>query len=303
MDAQAKTKIIAIVGPTSSGKTALSIALAKKYNAAVISADSRQVYRSMDIGTGKVTKREMRGIPHYLLGVASPKRTFTAAEYRTKARRAIASIVRAGKLPIVCGGTGFYLDTLFSDASLPNVRPNISLRKKLNAMGTKNLFAMLVKKDARRAATIDRNNRRRLIRALEIIAATGKPIPARFPAPEKSGRVLFIGLRPDAKKLSRNIHDRLIARLRHGMIAEVRRLHEKGGVSWKRLDDLGLEYRYVSRYIRGMLTKQEMIVRLEMEIRHYAKRQMTWFRRNPAIHWIRNEKNAERFVEKFLAAQ
>jgi len=294
-------KIIAIVGPTSSGKTTLSIALAKKYNGAIISADSRQVYRGMDVGTGKVTKREMRGVPHYLLDVASPKRIFTVTEYCAKARKAIRSVSHVKKLPIICGGTGFYIDALLSDVLIPDVRPNASLRKKLDKMETEDLFIMLAQKDLRRAATIDRNNRRRLIRAIEIIAATGKPIPERSSAPKKSESILFIGLRPDAKKLARDIHDRLILRLRRGMVAEVQHLHEKDGVSWRRLDDLGLEYRYVSRYLRGMLTKQEMIAQLETEICHYAKRQMTWFKRNSSIHWITNVKTADLLIKKFLA--
>jgi len=294
-------KIVAIVGPTASGKTALSIALAKKYNGAVVSADSRQVYRGMDIGTGKVTKREMRGVPHYLLSIASPKRTFTAAAYRAKARKAVEAITRAGKLPIVCGGTGFYIDTLLTNTSLPDVKPNASLRKKMDVMKTKDLFAMLMKKDLRRAETIDRNNRRRLIRALEIIAMTGKPVSAQSLAPAIYKDILFIGLRPNKKKLARNIHDRLTLRLRRGMVAEVKRLHDKDGVGWERLDDLGLEYRYISRYLRGILTKQEMITQLETESRHYAKRQMTWFKRNSATHWIANAKTADSLVKKFLA--
>ena len=130
-----------------------------------------QAYRGMDIGTGKVTKREMRGVPHYLLDIASPKRTFTAAEYRTKARRAIKEIAREGKLPIVCGGTGFYIDALLADEPLPDIKPNLSLRKKWGALPAKDLFAMLAKKDPRRAASIDRNNKRRLVRALEIVAS------------------------------------------------------------------------------------------------------------------------------------
>jgi len=296
-------KIIAIVGPTSSGKTSLSITLAKKYNGAVVSADSRQVYRGMDIGTGKVTKREMRGVPHYLLDVASPKRTFSAATYRQKARKAVGAIARSGKLPIICGGTGFYVDALLSRTFLPDVKPNPTLRKKWDAMETKDLFAMLTQKDPRRAARIDPHNKRRLVRALEIIATTGKPVPLASSALETDYRILFIGLRTNPEKLRRAIHDRLLARLRHGMIAEVRRLHEKNGMSWQRLDDLGLEYRYVSRYLRGLLAKQEMIAALEMEIQHYAKRQMTWFKRNSAIHWITDKKSADPLVEKFLAAK
>ena len=291
-------KVIAIVGPTSSGKTALGVALARKYNGEIVSADSRQIYRGMDIGTAKATEHEMRGVPHHLLGITSPKRTFTVAEYRTRGIKALNQIIAKEKLPIVVGGTGFYIDALFSDM-FPDVKPNPKLRKTLDALPVKTLFAILKKKDPRRAKTIDPANKRRLVRALEIIAATGKPIPSR-PIDKNKYDILFLGLRPNARILHKRIHDRLALQLRHGMIAEVRRLHEKDGVSWKRLDDLGLEYRYVSRYLRHLLTKQEMIAQLETEVRRYAKRQMTWFKKNKEIRWIAKPGEAEKMVEEFL---
>ena len=293
------SKIIVIAGPTASGKTSLGIALARKYGGEIISADSRQVYRGMDIGTGKVTRQEQRGIPHHLLDVASPKRTFTAAQYRKQGRRAIASILKHGKVPIVVGGTGFYIDALLGDTPLPDIKPDAALRKKWERRSAPELFAVLQKKDPRRAAEIDRHNKRRLIRALEIIEATGSPVAPRT-ARTSAYATLFIGLRPDPATLHKKIHDRLMVRLRHGMIAEVRRLHEKKGISWKRLDDLGLEYRFVSRYLRGLMDRNAMTAELERAINRYAKRQMTWFKRNPDMHWITDPAAADRLVKRFL---
>lgn len=297
--AHEKPKIIVIVGPTASGKTALAIRLAKKYDGEIISADSRQVYRGMDIGTGKATRRERREVMHHLIDVASPKRTFTAADFRLRGRRAITQILRRGKTPIVCGGTGFYIDALLADTPLPEIPPRPLVRKKLELLSTEKLFALLEKKDPRRAAQIDPLNRRRLIRALEIIAATGKPVTLRH-AERNEYRTLFIGLRPDPATLHRKIHIRLLARLRRGMIAEVQRLHD-GGVGWKRLDDLGLEYRFVSRYLRGRMDKQEMTTELERSIHRYAKRQMTWWKRNKEIHWTANGAGTEKLLAAFLA--
>jgi tRNA dimethylallyltransferase len=294
-----KPKIIVIVGPTASGKTALAIRLAKKYNGEIISADSRQVYRGMDIGTGKATHRERREAIHHLIDVASPKRTFTAADFRAHGRHATAQILRHGKTPIICGGTGFYIDALLTDTSLPDIPPHPLIRKKLEPVSTEKLFTLLEGKDSRRAKNIDPFNRRRLIRALEIIAACGKPVPPRL-AVQSDYHILFIGLHPNAAILRQKIRVRLLARIRQGMIAEVRRLHN-AGISWKRLDDFGLEYRFVSRYLRGIITKSEMFQLLEKAINQYAKRQMTWFRRNRDIHWITNAESADRLVAPFLS--
>jgi len=281
--------LIAIVGPTASGKTALSIELAKRFNGEVISADSRQVYRSMDIGTGKVTKREMRGVPHHLLDVASPQRTFTAAHYERLGRSAIKKILARGKLPIVVGGTGLYLDTLLYGYVLPNVKPDAKLRRKLEKRPAEDLFAELKKRDSRRARNIDRHNKRRLVRALEIVLLTKRPVPSRKETLSHKGEydVFKIGLNIPPEKLKKNISARLLKRLQRGMIKEVERLHEDG-LSWKRLDGFGLEYRLVSRYLRGMITKQAMIDAIKKESWLYAKRQMTWFKRDEKIHWIKN---------------
>lgn len=290
-------KVIAIVGPTASGKSSLAIGLAKMLGGEIVSADSRQVYTGLDIGSGKVTKREQQRIPHHLLDVVSPMRQYTAARYIQDGQRAIRGILRRGKTPLFVGGTGFWLDTLLRGESVPNVQPNPALRKRLATLSASQLYSKLKQLDPRRAKTIDRHNPVRLIRALEIVLATKKPVPQRTTQPTYD--VLWLGLRPTQKKLHRAIHQRLFQRLRQGLVAEVRGLL-KNGVLAKRLIALGLEYRYVTLHLQGKLTKVEMAKQLEHAIRQYAKRQMTWFKRHQDIHWITNAQAARHAAQTFL---
>lgn len=297
-----KSKVIAIVGPTASGKSILAVKLAQKFGGEIISADSRQVYKGMDIGTGKVTKKEMAGIVHHLLDVISPKKTFTASHYQKLGNIAIKKILKKKKLPIIVGGTGLYVDTLINGNIFPAVKPNMKLRKQFDKLTAEHLFKMLRKLDPERTKTIDRYNKRRLVRALEIIFSTGKPVPKL--ETDSNFHVLKIGLKPDDKELKKLIRKRLLARIKKGLIEEVRKLHNPppvgGGLSWKRLDDLGLEYRWVSRYLRGLISKDEMINTLEKEIWRYAKRQMTWFKRDQAIYWPAGKKQIENLLRQFL---
>ena len=291
-------KLIVIVGPTSSGKTDLSIKLAKKFNCEIISADSRQVYKGMNIGTGKVSKKEMQGIPHHLLNVVGPKTRFNVTKYRKLALKAIEKIQKKNKIPILVGGTGFYIQAVIDGIIIPPVKPDWKLRKKLEKKTSSELFKMLKKLDSRRAKTIERDNPRRLIRALEIIIKTKKPIPLLQIRPPKF-EVLMIGVKKDQKELKQLIEKRLLKRLKQGMIAEVKKLHQQG-VSWKRLEEFGLEYRYIALYLQNKLSKQEMISKLQKEIEHYAKRQMTWFKRDSRIKWIKTYDKAKKLVKDFL---
>ena len=264
------------MGSTASGKSALAVKLAKKFNGEIISADSRQVYKGLDIGTGKITKKEMRGVPHYLLDVADPKKQFSVSEYKKLAEDNIRYIVCYGKLPIVVGGTGFYIDALTGRANFPDVPPNKSLRAKLNKLSKEKLFVMLKKKDPRRARSIDMHNKVRLVRALEIVEALGK-VPLRQPATSTQYEFVFIGLRPD--DLDKRILKRLMKRI-PGILRETKKL------SRKRAFELGLEYRFASLYLQKKLSKKEFVDKLYTAIRHYAKRQMTWFKRNKKIRWF-----------------
>ena len=277
-----KPKIIAIVGPTASGKSDLAVELAREFSGEVVSADSRQVYRDMDIGTGKITVAEMKGVPHHLLDVASPSRVFSVAEYKQKSDKAIAQILKRNKLPILAGGTGFYIQAVADGVVLPDVKPDKDLRKTLGAITTDELFNMLKKIDPDRAETIDAKNPRRLVRAIEIATALGKVPTAPHESPYET---LFIGITVANDLLRERIHKRLRSRMDDGMIAEIEQLHT-AGLSWKRMEDLGLEYRYCARYLQGKMTKDDMLARLELEIVHYAKRQYTWFRKDKRVRWV-----------------
>lgn len=296
---KSQEKIIVVLGPTASGKTSLAILLAKKFNGEVISADSRQVYTGLDIGTGKVTKKEMGGIQHYLIDVINPKKTFTASEFKKLGEKAIQDILKRDKVPIVAGGTGFYIDSLLGNTTIPEVPPNTKLRLQLESLTTETLFKKLQKLDPDRSKTIDQFNKRRLVRALEIVESIGKvPKIQKIQSPYKA---LKIGPTLSDEELKEKINSRLFVRIRQGVIAEARNLHKKG-LSWKRMEELGLEYRYLSRHLRGQLTKAEMIEQLNIAIWQYAKRQMRWFKRDKKIKWFAPEqtKKIEKMVKRFL---
>jgi len=297
-----KPKVIVIVGPTASGKSSLSVRLAKKIKGEIISADSRQVYKGLNLGTGKITTKEMDGVPHYLLSVANPKRQFSVAEYKNLANVALRDIVTRKKYPIIVGGTGFYIDTLLGDITLPLVPPNLKLRKRLDKMGAQELFLLLKKLDPRRAKTIDNKNKVRLIRAIEIAKKLGR-VPKQINKP-KDFDVLYIGLCLPDTTLRRYIHQRLLKRVKDGMITEVKTLH-KNGLSWKRMEELGLEYKFLALYLQNKVPKKEMLKDLETAIWQYSRRQMTWFKRNKEIRWFDPSKNSfygkvETTVKKFL---
>lgn len=296
-----KPKILVVVGPTSSGKSDLAVELALKYNGEIISADSRQVYKGMDIGTGKIIKKEMRGVPHYLLDVVKPNTSFSVARYKILAERAIKKILIKKKLPILCGGTGFYIDAVVNNIILPEVPPNKELRRKLEKKTTEWLFAELKKLDPARAKNIDSKNKVRLIRAIEIAKSLGA-----VPKIQSSQLYdsIYIGLDLPDTELKKRIKIRLEKRLKAGMLAEVKRLH-KQGVSYRQLERFGLEYKNCAKLLQGSSTMEQMIQNLEREIFQYAKRQRTWFKRNSNIFWLNplqksDLKKADELVKKFL---
>lgn len=379
MQSSPKPKIYVVIGPTSSGKSEFAIKLAKKHNGEIISADSRQVYRGLNLGSGKVTGRWLpvtrhpeqssrvkgsenlkieklkiknslvfiyKSIPHHCIDFVSPKRQYTVSHFKHDGTKAMLDILARGKTPIICGGTGQYVDALILQDNIPEVPPDKKFRKRMEKKSTSQLFAMLQKKDPVRAANIDPHNPRRLIRALEIIHTTGAPVPALSPGVGRAGerslhrsdllyttyksnttyithssyqidksaiknlKSKIIYLNPPREQLNKKIEKRLKERIRSGMLQEVIELHNPpagGNLSWKRLDDLGLEYRYVSRFLqtqihsglvipvsisepasagrpesmnlaKHFLNSQEY-AELLREIKHYAKRQQTWFRK------------------------
>ncbi len=300
-------KILAIVGPTASGKSELAVQLAKRFNGGIISCDSRQIYKGMDIGTGKVEGTwvhngthcafRYKSIPHYCIDYVNPKSQYSVSSFQKDANKAIQEIRRHGKLPILCGGTGQWLDAVISNQRIPEVKPNLRLRKKLEQLSVGEMYGQLKLLDPDRAAVIDAHNPRRLIRALEIVLTTGKPVPKL--SQQQNYNVLWIGLYPGQDKLYKKIDNRLKKRLDQGMVREIQKLHLRG-LSWKKLESFGLEYKYISLHLQKKLTMQEMVSQLAFAIKHYSKRQMTWFRRNERIHWLTKPTEAKPLVEKFL---
>ena len=298
-----KPKMIVILGPTASGKSGLGIFLARKFKGEIISADSRQVYRGMNIGTGKVSRKEQRAVKHYLLDVINPKKVFTVSDFKKLGEKSIKNILSKNRIPFIVGGTGFYIDALVKDFGLPEVPPDKKLRLKLEKITSENLYKKLKRLDPHRARTIDSKNKRRLIRALEIIKNTGKPVPKLVSSIKY--QVLWLGLKP--KNLEKMIKLRLDKRLKQGMVKEVKNLL-RSGVSRKRLYDLGLEYRWISEYLSDKASYTEMKKGLLRDIVKYSKRQMTWFKKNKEIHWlapskvegIKNQREAEILIRKFI---
>ena len=294
-----KPKLIVILGPTGSGKTKCAIELAKQFDGEVVSSDSRQVYRGLDIGTDKVTKEEMQGVPHHCLDIASPKRSFSAAQWKKHAEKAIKGIVRRGKVPIVAGGTGYYIDVLVGTIPLPEVKPNATLRKKLEKLSNEELLAKLQKVDPNRAETIEPDHQRRLIRAIEIAEALGsvpQPTPLELPY-----EILYIGLTVDEETFDAKLKKRMSEWFKDGFVAEVETLR-KQGLSDKRIQELGFEYRAVDAYILGEITEDEMHDQIMRGLKKYVKRQKRWFARNPDIEWFnsREIQKIKNVTQKFL---
>lgn len=275
-------RLLTIVGPTAVGKSDLAVKIARQYNGEIVSADSRQVYRGLDVGTGKITTEEMRGIPHHCLDIANPEQQITVAQYKQCANDAIAAIYERGRVPIVVGGTGFYVQTVVDDIDFPEVAPDHELRETLDQKTTEHLFHELQQKDPERAATIDANNKRRLIRALEIIEHRGK-VP-KISSGESPYNVLMLGLYMERDQLRERIRKRTLTRLDNGLIEEVQNLQDDG-VSLQRLKEIGLTYYQCTRYLEGAvapLDLVEMITRAEYK---YARKQLSWFRRDGRIKW------------------
>ncbi len=275
-------KIIVICGPTATGKSALAVELALLHHGEVISADSRQVYRGLDIGSAKITLGEMQGIPHHMIDIVDPNHHFSVAEFQEKAREKMRSIFSRGNLPILCGGTGLYIDAIMFDTDFPTVPPNPTLRAALEQKSTIELFEELQQSDPKRAHTIDPHNKMRLVRALEIIHSLGTvpSLDTRTPY----NQTLWIGLTLPKEVLQKNIRERMEKRI-PALFDEIKKLHTNG-ISWERLDSFGLEYRYGAQYVQGIITLEQFTELLATKTWQFAKRQMTWFQRNENIHWM-----------------
>ncbi len=294
-----RPKIIVILGQTATGKSDLAVEIAKKFNGEIISADSRQVYKSLDIGSGKITKKEMRGIKHYLLDVVSLRSNFSVTDFQKKSYEAIEQILEKGKIPIIAGGTAFYIDAIVEGLVFPKITVDKKLRKEISKMPLEKLQNKLKRLDKKRFQEIDQKNKVRLVRAIEI-ATLNKKVPKLKKNPKF--KTLQIGLKWPQDVLEQKIKKRLEKRIKQGMIEEVENLHYKQKISWRRLEELGLEYRYISLYLQNKISKNEMMEKLEIKIRQFSKRQMTWWKRNKKIAWFRpdHEKEIETKVRNFI---
>ncbi len=272
-------KLIAVMGTNASGKSGLGVELAARYGGEIVSADSRQVFRGLDLGSGKITKEEMRGVPHHLLDVCRPGDFFSMADFQRLAYAAIDDILRRGRVPFLVGGTGLYVDAVIDGYELSDRAPDLLLREKLETYDTPALYGMLREKLP--DTEIDPKNRNRVMRALERLAADDYHPGRRAPRYE----TLKLGVTWDRETLKKRIDERLERRLQAGMVQEVQGLID-AGVSPGFLDKLGLEYRYITRYLRGELTYEQMLDELGRAIKRFAKRQMTWFRREENLHWL-----------------
>lgn len=313
-------KIIVIVGPTASGKSALAIKIAKKFNGEIVSADSRQVYRGMDIGTAKPTKKELAAIPHHLLDIKNPDENYTVAEYKRDAIKAINKIIKKKKVPILVGGTGLYIKALTNNLNIPEVAPDLKLRKKLEKeiekYGLKHVFEKLVKLDPEAAYIVDPNNPRRVIRALEIAIKTKKP----FSSQRKTGKPLFdfieIGIKWPRNILNKRINKRVDLMIKEGLLEEVKNLVKKYGPKQQSFEAIG--YREIIELIKNKKcqyktdrsntcdfeknTLNEIKDLIKKNTRQYAKRQMTWFNKDERINWVKNEKETEKIAKNFLSS-
>ncbi len=288
-----KPKVVVIVGQTATGKSALAVRVAKKYNGEIISADSRQVYKGIDLGTGKVTKKEMGGIPHFLIDVANPKKQFSVAEYKKLADKKIEEILNRGHLPIIVGGTGFYIDAVTKGIVLPEVPPNKILRKDLEKKTAGALYNILERLDKVRAKDIDPRNKVRIVRAIEVASALGKVPPITAIVPNYD--FIKIGLKFPDEKLKQRIKLRLRKRIRGGMASEIFELRRKG-VPWKRFIELGFDQKYIALFLKKKINEKEMLLRLLQANWQYAKRQMTWFKRDTKIKWFPTPSGALAFL-------
>ena len=272
-------KLIVIMGTNASGKSGLGVELALRYGGEVVSADSRQVFRGLDLGSGKITPEETKGVPHHLIDVCDPGDFFSMADFQRLAYEAIDGILARGKIPFLVGGTGLYVDSVIDGYELSDIEPDLDLRAHLETFETPALYEML--KEKLPDTDIDPKNRNRVMRALERLAADDYHPGRRNPRYE----TLKLGVTWPREILKARIDERLERRLNQGMVEEVKGLMD-AGVSRSFLMKLGLEYRYLTRYLSGEISYDQMVLELGNAIKKFAKRQMTWFRREENLHWL-----------------
>lgn len=325
-------RTLVVVGPTSSGKTSLSLRLAQEHQGEIINADARQIYRETNIGTGKPPGRRGKfeghnaflvrvphqfvaeklcdpslatcvlppEIPHYLMDFLPPEEIMTVAEWRERALKAVKGIARRKHLPIVVGGTGLYLSALVDNFSIPQVPPNPSLRKSFEQQPLSKLAELLSKMDPTAASVVDMKNPRRVIRALEICTFTGKSIASLRTKRPPVIDAFMIGLQWPREVLNKRIDAAIDRMMEEGWPEEVRQLHQRG-LSWNAPAMTSIGYREMGMYLRGELILEEAVKRAKIATHQYAKRQETWFKRDKRIHWVKNEEEGMDLVKAWLS--
>ena len=298
-----KPTVIVIAGPTASGKTALSIKLAKELNGEIISCDSMQIYKEMDIGTAKVTKEEAEGIKHYLIDIVSPNERYTVSNFKKDSKNAIKEILNKGKTPIIVGGTGLYVDSLIYEIEYQDMEFDINYRNELmkkaeTEEGLKELYEQAKLIDSKAMEKISSNDKKRIIRVLEIYKATGKTkteleILSRQKEVEYNYKVFVVNM--DREKLYNRIDKRVDIMMENGLVEEVEKIYNKYNEFPTAMQGLG--YKEVVEYLQGKINKEEMIEKIKKESRHYAKRQLTWFRKDKSFIWLNSEDGIEKNIE------
>ncbi len=301
-------KIITILGITASGKTSLSIKLAQKFNGEIVSADSRQIYREFDIGTAKPEGHWMiaggqrvfasGGVPHHLMDSVDPKEDFTLADYKKAAIEKINGILKRGKIPFLVGGTALYIKAVLENWDIPKAGPNQTLRRKLENKTIEELLAELKEKDPEAAAITGPKNKRRMIRALEVIYETGKKFSEQRKAEKPLFEPLKIGIEISKEGFIENVSSRLKEMFRNGLLNEVKYLHKK--YSWALSPMHSIDYQEFKDYLEGKTTLDETKKLITKHHADYARRQMTWFNKDKSIHWISSEEEAKNLISDFL---
>jgi len=310
-------KLIVILGPTAAGKTSLALKLAQEFDGEIISADSRQIYRGMDIGTDKIKNGglkqtppasrpkidklfydQIKGINHYLIDIVNPDEEYTLAQFKKDAVTAIQDIQKRGKLPFLVGGTGLYIKAVVDNLQIPSVPPDEAIRSELEAMNNEKLMAELEKLDPVSAKKIDLNNKRRLIRAVEVCRITGQPFSEQTKKGEQLFDILQIGLKAPREKLYERIEQRVEEMFTEGLLEEVKGLAEKYSSDLPAMSGIG--YKEVGQYLQNKISLEETKELIKRNSRRYAKRQLTWFKRDERIKWVEDYKRIKLIIEKLI---
>ncbi|KKD53900.1 MULTISPECIES: tRNA (adenosine(37)-N6)-dimethylallyltransferase MiaA [Paenibacillus] len=291
MTVASKPKLLVLVGPTAVGKTKLSIEMARQFDAEIISGDSMQVYRHMDIGTAKISEQEMKGIKHHLIDIHEPEYPYSVAQFQEDCRLLIPDIQSRGKLPFIVGGTGLYVESVCYEYQFSEVGADEAFRQEqldyADQYGADALHARLQAVDPESALRLHPNDRRRVVRALEIYHVSGTTLSSQLASQKKESpyQLCIVGLTMDRQMLYKRIEDRIDGMLDQGLVAEVTSLMERG-VRSDAISMQGLGYKEISSYLRGEVSLEEAVTWLKRDTRHFAKRQLSWFRHMKDIQWV-----------------